>query len=78
MSMESRSPKPRRRKPPDVFTRLLMVALDDGKIPATGLTQAQLDTACANPKTPPMLEGLMDAETGEPLVWRGKPLGDGE
>ena len=46
---------------------------DDGKIPATGLTQAQLDTACADPEIPPTLEGLIDAQTHEPLVWRGSP-----
>ncbi len=39
----------------------------------TGLTQAQLDDACADPNNPPKLEGVLDAETGEPLVWRGKP-----
>ena len=48
------------------------------KVPATGLTQAQLDTACADPYNPPKLEGVRDTETGGLLVWRGKPcvLGD--
>ncbi len=41
--------------------------------PVTGLTQAQLDEACANPDNPPKLDGVLDAETGEQLVWRGKP-----
>lgn len=38
----------------------------------TTVTQAQLDMACADPDNPPNLKGVMDAETGEPLVWRGK------
>ncbi len=41
--------------------------------PARGLTQAQLDEACANPDNPPKLDGVLDAKTGKPLVWRGKP-----
>ncbi len=42
------------------------------KIPATGLTQAQLDAACADPRYPPQLDDVvLDAETGKPLVWRG-------
>ena len=41
--------------------------------PVAGLTQAQLDQACADPDSPPKLDGVLDAETGEPLVWRGKP-----
>ena len=41
--------------------------------PARGLTQAQLDTACADPQNPPKLDAVVDAETGKPLVWRGKP-----
>lgn len=39
-----------------------------------GLTQAQLDLARADPGNPPKLDGVCDAETGEPLVWRGRPL----
>ena len=42
---------------------------DNGK---TVITQCQLDRACADPDNPPKLEGVMDAETGKPLVWRGK------
>ena len=41
---------------------------------AIGLTQNELDTACADPDAPPKLDGVLDAETGKPLVWRGKPL----
>ena len=37
----------------------------------TIITQFQLDEACADPDNPPKLEGVMDAETGEALVWRG-------
>ncbi len=39
----------------------------------TSLTQAQLDQACADPDNPPKLDGIVDAETNEPLVWRGQP-----
>ncbi len=39
--------------------------------PAVGLTQAQIDSAMADPDDPPILDGVLDAETGEPLVWRG-------
>ena len=42
---------------------------------AKGLTQAQLDQARADPDNPPNLTGVFDAESGEPLVWRGKRLG---
>ena len=49
-------------------------SMDDGEAAATGLTQAQLDAACADPDNPPKLDGVVDAETGEPLVWCGKPL----
>ena len=40
----------------------------------TGLTQRQLDWAIADPGKPPNLNRVLDAETGEPLVWRGKPV----
>ena len=39
----------------------------------TGLTQTQLDEACADPDNPPKLDGVLDAVTGKPLVWRGQP-----
>ncbi|MCY4616702.1 MAG: pentapeptide repeat-containing protein [Chloroflexi bacterium] len=41
---------------------------------AKGLTQRQLDEARADPENPPKLDGVLDVETGEQLVWRGKPL----
>ena len=40
-----------------------------------GLTQDQLDDACADPENPPELEGVVDQE-GLPLQWRGKPCID--
>ena len=44
------------------------------RTPARGLTQTQLDEALAYTDNPPYLEGVLDAETGEQLVWRGKPI----
>ena len=41
---------------------------------AKGLNQVQLDQACADPNNPPILTGVLDSETGEPLVWRGKTV----
>ena len=39
------------------------------------LSQTQLDEARADPDNPPTIDPVVvDAETGEPLVWRGKPL----
>ena len=38
-----------------------------------GLTQVNLDLACADPDGPPFLEGVVDAVSGKPLVWRGQP-----
>ncbi len=40
--------------------------------PVFGVTQAQLDEACADPENLPELDGAVDAETNEQLVWRGK------
>ena len=40
------------------------------------LTQGQLDGARADPNKPPYLVSAVDAETGKPLEWRGKPLND--
>ena len=37
-----------------------------------GLTQDQIDYAIADSDNPPKLEGVVDAKTGRPLVWRGK------
>ncbi len=48
----------------------------DRQSPAMGLTQAQLDVARSDPDNPPDLEGVFDAETGEQLVWQGRPLDD--
>ena len=44
----------------------------DYEEPVYSLTQNQLDTTCADPDNPPMLHGVLDAETGKHLVWRGK------
>ena len=41
------------------------------KEPVHGLTQAQLDEAWADSDNPPKLDGVLDAETGEQLIWRG-------
>ena len=43
-------------------------------VPVRGLTQAQLDMACAELQKPPLVKGVLDAETGEPLVWWGKQM----
>ena len=47
-----------------------------GKYLAMGLTQSQLDDARADPNNPPQLDGVVDADTGIPLVWRGRSLKD--
>lgn len=47
----------------------LMVGTDHD--PVVGLTQAQLDRARVDENDLPMMDGVADAETGEPLVWRG-------
>ena len=49
---------------------------NQGEKPVTGLTQEQLNQACADPDSPPRLKGVVDAGTGKPLVWRGRPLKD--
>ena len=41
---------------------------------ATGLTQAMIDQMVAADANPPRLTGILDAETGEPLEWRGRML----
>ena len=38
-----------------------------------GLTQEQLNKACADPENPPNLSNLRDAKTGKLLEWRGPP-----
>ena len=40
------------------------------------ITQDQLDSARADPNNPPILTGTVDAQTGDPLSWRDKPLDD--
>lgn len=41
------------------------------------VTQAQLDEARADPDNPPKIDpAVVDAETGAPLVWRGKELSE--
>ena len=45
--------------------------------PAHGLTQAQLDQTWADADNPPKLNGILDANTGEPLVWRGNQINTG-
>ena len=50
-------------------------SLDDHP-PARGLTQDQLDVACADMDNPPNLDGVIDEVTRQPLVWRGRSLGD--
>ena len=55
-----------------------VILSENGGVPVTGLTQRQLDEARADPDNPPTIpEGMVDIETGEPLVWRGKPLDEG-
>ena len=48
----------------------------DGNFPAKNLTQFQLDQAHFDPKNPPHLKGVVDSDTGKPLVWRSHPLND--
>ena len=55
-------PRPQNGQPEEVDRR-----------PATGLTQEMLDETCADAEDPPQIEGVLDAETGKPLVWRGQP-----
>ena len=52
------------------FTEAYLAATDFSQ--STGLTQNQLAQACADPHSPPVLNGVVDAETGEPLIWRGE------
>lgn len=44
---------------------------ENGMFPATELTQTQIDSAWADPKNPPTLTGVIDAETELPIVWSG-------
>ena len=45
---------------------------DEFYIGVRGLTQAQIDQAWASETNPPQIEGVIDSETGKPLVWQGK------
>ena len=56
----------------DAFLSGAMFSTINGSSPAIGLTQTQLDKACADPDDPPHLDGVLDSETGKQLVWRGK------
>ena len=46
----------------------------DGEDSAWGLTQGQLTRAFAYDHSPPNLDGVLDAETGEQLKWNGRSL----
>ena len=46
----------------------------NGKRRARGFTQLQLDSACADVNSPPILDGVLDADTDKQLVWRGSNL----
>ena len=52
------------------FTEAYLAATDFSQ--STGLTQNQLAQACADPHSPPVLNGVFDAETGEPVIWCGE------
>ena len=41
---------------------------------STGLTQSRLDRAWPDSKVPPKLDNVLDAVTGEQLVWRAGPV----
>ena len=43
---------------------------DDGHHPPIGLTQGQLDQTIVTPGNHPDLKGVVDARTGEALIWR--------
>ena len=45
-----------------------------GNYPVSGLTQEQLNEAMADTRNPPRLEGVVDAASGKPLKWHGRPL----
>ena len=48
-----------------------------GEVVSAGLTNHQLHFALADPDNPPKLGGVLDAETGNLLVWRSGPCKDG-
>ena len=45
----------------------------DGRRPAKGVVQSDLDRCLADPDDLPEMDGVRDAETGEPLHWSGRP-----
>ena len=45
-----------------------------GKVTSAGLTDFQLHMARADPDNPPVLNDVVDADDGRPLVWRGNAL----
>ena len=45
----------------------------EGQDPVTGLTQIQLNCACADRDNPPKLARVADSTTSQPLVWRARP-----
>ena len=47
-------------------------SLASNRASVRGLTQAQLDTAYSELHNPPKLTSVIDAETGEPLLWRNR------
>ena len=53
-----------------------ILSKEDGKYVTAGLTQSQLDTVRVNQSNPPDLTGVVEIGSGEPLVWREKPLDD--
>ena len=48
----------------------------DGMRPARDMVQSELDICVADPDGPPKLDGVRDAESGEPLRWNGRSLGE--
>ena len=44
-----------------------LFSFGDGDYPAQGLTQSQIDAACSHRDNPPKLEGVLDAQSEEPL-----------
>ena len=53
-------------------TNLSGVEFSETSPGATGLTQEQLDEACADPDVPPQMHNVFDVATGARLEWRGK------
>ncbi len=45
----------------------------EGHFAATGLTQKQIAWAKVDGNKPPIIDGLPDADTGEPIQWSAKP-----